>query len=161
MRGAVPPLPQYAFIAWCSVRKRTGTLLLWQRYGRARTCMVMYHSETCIIRRPGIGYRSYLKRVLAGRNPTWEQTVQEANQWEPDMKVVGRWCWPHIFTHFQDYEYVDIYLHAPHMYVHGAILKTTGVSNDTKHEISFPVTSLSDAANSKLSLPIICLPLTL
>jgi hypothetical protein len=22
MRGAIPPLPQYSFIAWCSVKKR-------------------------------------------------------------------------------------------------------------------------------------------
>jgi hypothetical protein len=27
MRGAVPPLPQYAFMAWCLVKKITGTTL--------------------------------------------------------------------------------------------------------------------------------------
>jgi hypothetical protein len=27
MGGAVPPLPQYAFMAWCSVRGSTGTTL--------------------------------------------------------------------------------------------------------------------------------------
>jgi hypothetical protein len=27
MGGAVPPLPQYAFIVWCSVRGSTGTTL--------------------------------------------------------------------------------------------------------------------------------------
>jgi hypothetical protein len=27
MRGAMPPLPQYAFMAWCSVKKSTGTAL--------------------------------------------------------------------------------------------------------------------------------------
>jgi hypothetical protein len=24
MRGVIPPLPQYAFMAWCSVKKSTG-----------------------------------------------------------------------------------------------------------------------------------------
>jgi hypothetical protein len=28
MGGAVPPLPQYAFMAWCSVRGSTGTTTL-------------------------------------------------------------------------------------------------------------------------------------
>jgi hypothetical protein len=27
MYGAIPPLPQYAFMAWCSVKKNTGTTL--------------------------------------------------------------------------------------------------------------------------------------
>jgi len=27
MRGAIPPLPQHAFMAWCSVKKTTGTTL--------------------------------------------------------------------------------------------------------------------------------------
>jgi hypothetical protein len=27
MRGAIPPLPQYAFMAWCSVKKSTDTTL--------------------------------------------------------------------------------------------------------------------------------------
>jgi hypothetical protein len=27
MRGAIPPLPQYAFMVWCSVKKITGTTL--------------------------------------------------------------------------------------------------------------------------------------
>jgi hypothetical protein len=27
MRGAIPPLPQYAFMAWCSVKKGTGRTL--------------------------------------------------------------------------------------------------------------------------------------
>jgi hypothetical protein len=27
MGGALPPLPQYAFMAWCSVRESTGTTL--------------------------------------------------------------------------------------------------------------------------------------
>jgi hypothetical protein len=27
MGGAVPPLPQYAFMAWCSIRRSTGTTL--------------------------------------------------------------------------------------------------------------------------------------
>jgi hypothetical protein len=27
MHGAVPPLPQYAFMVWCSVKKSTGTTL--------------------------------------------------------------------------------------------------------------------------------------
>jgi hypothetical protein len=27
MGGAVPPLPQYAFVAWCSVRGSTGTIV--------------------------------------------------------------------------------------------------------------------------------------
>jgi hypothetical protein len=27
MSGAIPPLPQYAFMAWCSVRRSTGTTL--------------------------------------------------------------------------------------------------------------------------------------
>jgi hypothetical protein len=27
MGGAVPPFPQYAFMAWCSVRGSTGTTL--------------------------------------------------------------------------------------------------------------------------------------
>jgi hypothetical protein len=27
MRGAILPLPQYAFMAWCSVKKSTGTAL--------------------------------------------------------------------------------------------------------------------------------------
>jgi hypothetical protein len=27
MSGAIPPLPQYAFMAWCSVTKNTGTSL--------------------------------------------------------------------------------------------------------------------------------------
>jgi hypothetical protein len=32
MGGAVIPLPQYAFMAWCSVRGSTGTTLpLWQK----------------------------------------------------------------------------------------------------------------------------------
>jgi len=26
MHGAVPPLPQYAFIAWCSIKSREATL---------------------------------------------------------------------------------------------------------------------------------------
>jgi hypothetical protein len=25
MRGIIPPLPQYAFMAWCSVKENTGT----------------------------------------------------------------------------------------------------------------------------------------
>jgi hypothetical protein len=29
MGGAVPPLPQYAFMAWCSVRASRGTTLLY------------------------------------------------------------------------------------------------------------------------------------
>jgi hypothetical protein len=29
MGGAVPPLPQYAFMAWCSVRESTGQLYLY------------------------------------------------------------------------------------------------------------------------------------
>jgi hypothetical protein len=28
MRGAITPLPQYAFMVWCSVKKGTGTNLL-------------------------------------------------------------------------------------------------------------------------------------
>jgi hypothetical protein len=28
MRGAIHPLPQYAFMAWCSVKKSTGTTLM-------------------------------------------------------------------------------------------------------------------------------------
>jgi hypothetical protein len=28
MRGAIPPLPKYAFMAWCSVKRSTGTTLL-------------------------------------------------------------------------------------------------------------------------------------
>jgi len=27
MSGAIPPLPRYAFIAWCSVKKSKGTTL--------------------------------------------------------------------------------------------------------------------------------------
>jgi len=27
MLGALPPLPRYAFMAWCSVKKSTGTTL--------------------------------------------------------------------------------------------------------------------------------------
>jgi hypothetical protein len=27
MNGAIPPLPQYAFMAWCSVKRSTGTTL--------------------------------------------------------------------------------------------------------------------------------------
>jgi len=27
MHGATPPLPQYVLVAWCSVKKRTGTAL--------------------------------------------------------------------------------------------------------------------------------------
>jgi hypothetical protein len=27
MRGAIPPIPQYAFMAWCSVKKTTGITL--------------------------------------------------------------------------------------------------------------------------------------
>jgi len=29
MGGAVPPLPQYAFMAWCSVKKAQGQLYLY------------------------------------------------------------------------------------------------------------------------------------
>jgi hypothetical protein len=29
MSGAIPSLLQYAFIAWCSVKKSTGTILLY------------------------------------------------------------------------------------------------------------------------------------
>jgi hypothetical protein len=29
MRGAIPPLPQYAFMAWCSVKKAQGQLYLY------------------------------------------------------------------------------------------------------------------------------------
>jgi hypothetical protein len=28
MSGAVPPIPRYAFMAWCSVKKSTGTALV-------------------------------------------------------------------------------------------------------------------------------------
>jgi hypothetical protein len=28
MRGAIPPLPQYAFMAWCSIKKAQGQLYL-------------------------------------------------------------------------------------------------------------------------------------
>jgi hypothetical protein len=41
MGGAVPPLPQYAFIAWCSVRGSTGTTLLY---------FYLYESETWVSR---------------------------------------------------------------------------------------------------------------
>jgi hypothetical protein len=29
MSGAIPSLPQYAFMAWCSVKRSTGTTLLY------------------------------------------------------------------------------------------------------------------------------------
>jgi hypothetical protein len=29
MRGAIPPLPQYAFMAWCSVKKSQGHVYLY------------------------------------------------------------------------------------------------------------------------------------
>jgi hypothetical protein len=31
MCGAIPPLPQYAFMAWCSVKKAQGQLYLYLR----------------------------------------------------------------------------------------------------------------------------------
>jgi hypothetical protein len=32
MRGAILPFPQYAFMAWCSVKKSTGSTLLFTLY---------------------------------------------------------------------------------------------------------------------------------
>jgi hypothetical protein len=47
MGGAVPPLPQYAFMAWCSVRGSTGNLHLFtftvpQPVGRVAHLTIVY-----------------------------------------------------------------------------------------------------------------------
>jgi len=42
MRGAIFPLPQYAFMTWCSVKKSTGTTLLLPlrtKFGRFGHCL--------------------------------------------------------------------------------------------------------------------------
>jgi hypothetical protein len=38
MSGAIPPLPQYAFIAWCSVKKAQGQLYLYLLHIRSTCC---------------------------------------------------------------------------------------------------------------------------
>jgi hypothetical protein len=46
MRGAIPPLPQYAFMVWCSVKESIGTTLLlpphfthyYRTWKSSRTC---------------------------------------------------------------------------------------------------------------------------
>jgi hypothetical protein len=44
MRGAIPPLPQYAFMAWCSIGKSTGTTLplpsTFEYYTTGRNCAI-------------------------------------------------------------------------------------------------------------------------
>jgi hypothetical protein len=56
MHGAIPPLPQYTCMAWCSVRKSTGTT---SPLHYLRVCM-----KNSFGFRAGIDGRSCIKRAL-------------------------------------------------------------------------------------------------
>jgi hypothetical protein len=42
MHGAIPPLPQYVFMAWCSVKKTAETTLLLTYHPLVSECMELY-----------------------------------------------------------------------------------------------------------------------
>jgi hypothetical protein len=44
MSGAIPPLPQYAFMAWCSI-KNTGTTLLLPLFNKLINCVCMMRKQ--------------------------------------------------------------------------------------------------------------------
>jgi hypothetical protein len=47
MSGGIPPLPQYAFMVWCSVKKRTGTTsYLYTTYLRVKIIVYPWSRQT-------------------------------------------------------------------------------------------------------------------
>jgi hypothetical protein len=73
MPGAISPLPQYAFMAWCSVRKAQGQLYLYLFYGY----------ETCSPHGRGRG----VYKVLVG-SPKWKRPLGRPRcRWEDNIKM--------------------------------------------------------------------------
>jgi hypothetical protein len=57
MHGAIPPLPQYAFMVWCSVKKAQGLLYLcllsWNLLGRTEETEEDHDSHKVLDQSPG------------------------------------------------------------------------------------------------------------
>jgi hypothetical protein len=94
MRGAITPLPQYAFMMWCSVKKSTITNLQWFIRSQGSSVSV---STRLRAGRPGFDSRQGLGDILlftTASRPALQPT-QPLKQWEPgflspDIKWPGR-----------------------------------------------------------------------
>jgi hypothetical protein len=102
MSGAIPPLPQYAFMAWCSVKKSTGTFYIWNWMSSVTTTVLLFrllgmlpntyaYSKNIteqlvnsysskfpvVIARPSIGKQTHTLTLWAGfKQQKWETVLQ-------------------------------------------------------------------------------------
>jgi hypothetical protein len=63
MGGAAPPLPQYAFMAWCSVRGNTGTTLPFYFMQAMKFIMQVFHDPSSSLLDPSMFLNTFLKSL--------------------------------------------------------------------------------------------------
>jgi hypothetical protein len=84
MRGAIHPLPQYAFMAWCSVKNSTGTTLI---YGISR--FLVFIKTT---------YYTLSSAGLTKFTPSQPISLRSLSRYEETVKIFGRKFHSHLST---------------------------------------------------------------
>jgi hypothetical protein len=101
MRGAVPPFRQYAFMAWCSVIKSTGTALCRavSTNGNAYKFLDGKHEAEVRVGSPRCRWEDIIKMDLGEvgcEDVDWIHLAQDRDQWRTVLDRAVSICIPYL-----------------------------------------------------------------